>query len=165
MNPQCWSPPGEWERLGLGKEVLVWFGDVAMSPKCPGTKFQLESEVPSWFLFLGSSEQAGAAVPGRGAGIRSRWEVIWDEAQKWSAPSKSCCWISSLSFQGSDHPGGNIPAVLELLKLPLLLQRRRHLRPESKCRSTASLSLPSSRSWDLGWPLDSRPLWPPRSKG
>lgn len=59
----------------------------------------------------------------------------------------------------------NIPAVLELLNLPLLFQRTRRSRPESKCRSTASLSLPSSRSWDLGWPLDSRPLWPPRNKG
>lgn len=94
-----------------------------------------------------------------------RWEVIWDEAREWAAPSKSCCWISSLSSQGSDHPGGNIPAVPELLNLPLLFQRRRRSRPESKCRSTASPSLPLSRSWDLGWPPDSRPLWPPRSRG
>ncbi|NXM07133.1 ASIC2 protein, partial [Tyrannus savana] len=38
-------------------------------------------------------------------------------------------------------------------------------RLESKSRSTASPSHPLSRSWALGWPLDSRPLWPPRSKG
>lgn len=42
VNPQHWSPPGEWERLGGGKEELVCFGGMGMSPKCPGTKFQLE---------------------------------------------------------------------------------------------------------------------------
>lgn len=45
MNPQHWSPPGGWEGLRLGKE-LVWFGDVGMSSKCPGTKFHLERGGP-----------------------------------------------------------------------------------------------------------------------
>lgn len=45
MNPQHESPPGGWEVLALGK-ALVWFGDVGMSSKCPGTKFQLERGGP-----------------------------------------------------------------------------------------------------------------------
>ncbi|XP_021233438.1 acid-sensing ion channel 2 isoform X2 [Numida meleagris] len=44
-------------------------------------------------------------------------------------------------------------------------QKRRRSRPESKFRSTASRSRRLSRSLASGWPLDSRPLWPPKSKG
>lgn len=165
MNPQHWRPHGAWEGLGLGTEELLWFGDVGTSPKCPGTKFQRERGGPL-LVSLPRKFSPGWSrwdqEPGRSW---CRWEVIWDEAREWAAPSKSCCWISSLSSQGSDHPGGNIPAVPELLNLPLLFQRRRRSRPESKCRSTASPSLPLSRSWDLGWPPDSRPSWPPRSRG
>lgn len=35
MNAEHWSPPGEWEQLRLGKEQLVWLGDVGMSRRCP----------------------------------------------------------------------------------------------------------------------------------
>lgn len=84
MNPQHWSPPGEWEQLGLGKEELVCFGDVGMSPKCPGSKFQLERGGPllvslPWKFRAGWSHCSREGELGSGTGDAPGADGRWFE--------------------------------------------------------------------------------------
>lgn len=80
-------------------------------------------------------------------------------------------WMDAWTWEGVNFTKGRqeeFSSFLQQGSAPLcssLLQMRPHLKPGSRCRSTARMSLHSSTSWALVWHPASRPSCPARSSG